>query len=235
MIAPRTCLIGFIVLAIAQSTAAADPIQVNVWGEAAGHNINQSFTLSDPSQSLTVGSFSQQLFASSGPNGYYGSGTLDSSFVLEISVGAPGSPSAGDSVTVTGPISGSYSVATPMLPNMNGSVSGSGTSATLYLSPGSSPADVPPYLADLLNNPGRVSYGGSITGTISGASTLTTSLGIAPPVDPNAVVPAPEPSMLATAMMAVASFAIVRRLRSRPSRAIEVHPACPAGLSGLKA
>ena len=218
MFAVRTSLSGLVVLALVQTMASADPIQLSLWGDVDNHIINQTVTLSDPSQPISVGPFTQQLFASTLPDGEYtGSGTINSSFFLQVQDTTQGSPASGDSVVVSGNVQGNYSVATPMLPNMNGSVSGCGTGATLYLSQGSSPADVPPYLADLLNNPGRVSYGGSITGTISGASTLTTSLGIAPPVDPNAVVPAPEPSMLATALMAVASFAIVRRWRSRSS------------------
>ena len=220
MFAVRTSLSGLIVLAIVQTMAAADPIELNLWGDVDGHIINQAVTLSDPSQPINIGPFTQQLFASTLPDGEYsGSGTINSSFFLQVTDTTQGSPAAGDSVVVSGNVQGSYSVATPMLPNMNGSVSGSGTSARLFLAQGSSPADVPPYLADLLNNPGRITYGGSITGTMSGASTLTTSLGIAPPVDPNAVVPAPEPSMLAVAMMAVASCAIVRRIRARCPRA----------------
>jgi hypothetical protein len=218
MFAVRTSLSGLIVLAIVQTMAAADPIQLSLWGDVDGHVINQAVTLSDPSQPINISPFTQQLFATTLPDGEYsGSGTINSSFSLQVLDTTQGSPAAGDSVIVSGNVQGSYSVATPMLPNMNGSVSGSGTSATLHLSQGSSPADVPPYLADLLNHPERVGYSGSITGTISGASTLVTGLGIAPPVDPNAVVPAPEPSMLAVAVMAVASCAIVRHLRSRSS------------------
>lgn len=215
MFAVRTSLSGLIVFAVVQGVVAADPIVVNVWGSIDGHNISQSVTLSDPSQPLGIGPFDKQLFPTVGPNGYSGSGILDSNFVLDISAGPPGSPAAADTVALTGDVVGSYAVSTPLLPNMNGAVYSVVTGTNLYLAPGTTSAEVPPYLADLLNHPDRVDYHGYVTGMVSDSSILQTTLGIAPPVDPNAVVPAPEPSMLATAMMAVASLAIARRWRSR--------------------
>jgi hypothetical protein len=144
---------------------------------------------------------------------YHGGGTIDSTFMLWISVGTPGSPSAGDSVMVTGNVHGSYAVTWPYLPNMSGSVSVSEEGAQLSLAPGSSPQDVPPYLADLLTHPERVGYGGSVGGGYM--NLLQTTLTIAPPVDPNAVVPTPEPSTLAITLMALAGLPIARRIRDR--------------------
>lgn len=60
---------------------------------------------------------------------------------------------------------------------MNGSVYGTGTNAALSLMPGSNPADVPPYLVDLLNHPERVGYGGIVTGGVQ--NILSTTLPIA--------------------------------------------------------
>jgi hypothetical protein len=209
----RKGLIALGLFALSQAMAAGSPIQVNVSGSVDGHLVNQSVTLSDPSQTLSIPIASQQLMASSGPNGYYGGSEINSSFLLFVSVGTPGSsPSAGDAVTVNGDIHGSYSVTWYENPNMSGSVSGSGTSAALSMTPGSSPADVPPYLADLLNHPERVSYGGIVTGGYQ--NILATTLTIAPPVDPNAVLPVPEPSMLAIVLMTLASLPITRRMRS---------------------
>jgi hypothetical protein len=217
MFAVRTSLSGLIVLALAQTMAAADPIQLSLWGDVDGHVISQSITLSDPSQPINIGPFTQQFLPTILPDGQYtGSGTINSYFFLQVTDTTPGSPASGDYVVVSGNVQGSYKIDSPYLPNMDGSVYGSGTGAgSLFLAPGSSAADVPPYLADLLNHPERVTYGGIISG--GAMDLMTTTLSIAPPVDPNAVVPAPEPSMLAITLMAVASFAVVRRWRSRPS------------------
>src|SRR5215813_9736111 len=99
MPATRAGLFAIVILVLFHIEAAASPIQVNVTGMIDGHMVNQSTTLSDPSQPLTVASFSQQLMASAGWDGlYHGGGTIDSTFMLWVSVGTPGSPSAGDSV-----------------------------------------------------------------------------------------------------------------------------------------
>jgi hypothetical protein len=221
MRAIRTGLIGIVTVALAHGVAAANPIQVNVWGGIDGHMINQSVTLNDPSQPLTIATFSQMFFPTmsapdashGGMSVYSGGGTLGGPFYLNISVGPPDAPSAGATVEITGNTHGSYSVLNPLLPNISGSVDGSGTSAQLYLSPGTSPQDVPPYLADLLNHPERVGYSGMFDRTMSNASLLDSTLSIAPPVDPQAMVLAPEPSAMMVTLMALAGFPMARRLR----------------------
>lgn len=107
----RNRLIGLGVFSSFHAVAVASPIQVNVFGSVDGYVVDQSVTLSDPSQTLSIPIASQQLMASSGPNGYYGGGDINSSFDISVSVAAPGSaPAAGDSVEVSGAIHGSYSV-----------------------------------------------------------------------------------------------------------------------------
>jgi hypothetical protein len=201
-----------VIFALTHLPAQASPIQVNVTGFVDGHLVNQEFTLSDPSQPLNFPVASQQLEASVGPDGYYGGATVNSSFQVYVSVGAPGSsPTAGDSVEVSGTIQGSYAVTWSQLPNMSGQVSGTGTSASLSLYPGTSPSDVPSYLVDLLNNPSRVNFGGVVTG--GGENILATTLSIAPPVDPSALLPVPEPSMLAFLLASLLILPIARKRR----------------------
>lgn len=215
MVGLRTCLIGFSVLALFQATVGGSSIQVDVSGFVDGHLVNQTVTLSDPSQPLSISLPSTQLQASSGPNGYYGSGSLDSSFSIYVSVSTPGSPSQLESpaVEVSGTIQGSYEVASYMVSDINGSLSGVGTTAGLTPNPDGSLSSVPSYLSDLLNHPERVGVYGSVTGGYQ--NILQVGLGIGPPIDPNAEIPAPEPSMLAIALMALASLPIARRWRRR--------------------
>ncbi len=215
MFAARTRLFGIVVFGLMQAAAVADPIELNIWGDVDGPPISQQVTLSDPSQPISIGPFTQRYSPSMLPNGQ-SSASINSYFFIQITDITPGSPAWGDQVIVSGNLQGGYEIEPPdtNTGRMGGFVEGSGTSASLFLE-GSTAADVPPYLADLLNHPERVSYGGEIIGGVS--NMMTTTLSIAPPVDPNAVVPAPEPSMLAVAVMAVASCAIVRRLRSRSS------------------
>jgi hypothetical protein len=105
---------------------------------------------------------------------------------------------AAASVEVIGNIQSGYSVISPGQPNMPGSVYGVGTNASLSLSPGTTLADVPPYLADLLKHPERVVVSGTMTG--GPLNLLQTTLTIGPPVDPGAGVPVPEPSILLTCL-----------------------------------
>ena len=219
MITARHCLIGLAMLILAHVHAEGSPIQVDLSGYVDGNRIEKSITLSDPSQPLTFDVSSTHLTPSEGPNGYYGGATINSNFSLAVSVITPGStPAAVASVTIAGPVTGGYSVGWSQIPNMSGSVTGTGTSATLSLPPGVSSADVSPYLADLLAHPSRVSYGGLVTGGYM--NMLTTSLSLAPPVDPNAVLAVPEPSTLAVFLTGLAGLALARRRRaSRASSA----------------
>jgi hypothetical protein len=209
----RNGLIGLGVFVFSQTLAADSPIQVNLFGTVDGHPVDQSVTLSDPSQTISIPIAYQMLMASSGPNGYYGGGNINSSFNLSVSVGATGSsPAADDTVGVSGTIHGSYSIDSYLNPNMSGSVNGTGTSASIFLAPGTSLAEASPYLTDLLSHPGRVGYVGGVTG--GSQNLLQTTLSITPPVDPPSVLPVPEPSMVAIVLMTLMSLPIARRLRS---------------------
>lgn len=73
-------LIGLGVFSSFHAVAVGSPVQVNVFGSVDGYVVDQSVTLSDPSQTLSIPIASQQLIASSGPNGYYGGGDINSSF-----------------------------------------------------------------------------------------------------------------------------------------------------------
>ncbi len=213
MSAARNCLIGLGVFAVFQAVAAASPIQVNLAGGVDNEPTHGSFTLSDPSQPIVIPFDFHQFEASYGPNGYYGSGNINSSIGLQIWVGPASTPSmAAASVSIVGNIQGGYSVINPDQPDVSASVYGRGTSASLSLAPGTSLADVPPYLADLLNHPERVVFSGSATGLT--IVSLQTTLTILPPVDPSAGVSVPEPSMLLTFMTVLSCLPIARRMRS---------------------
>jgi hypothetical protein len=213
----HNCLIGLGVFSSFHAAVAASPIQVQVVGTVDGAQVNQTVELSDTSQPLVIPDVADRLLsANSVANGDNG-GNNNSSFHLLISVQAPNSSEpASVAVAVSGDIHDSFFVTTPGGSVVSGTASGSGSGADLESLSGTRIAAVPPYLADLLNHPERVSYFGVVSGPLQ--DELLTTLTIGPPVDPNAVVPAPEPSTLAVALMALASLPIVR-LRRSPNRA----------------
>jgi len=212
----RNCLIALVVFGLFHAMAAASPIQVNLAGGVDGYPYNTSFTLSDPSQPIVISLPLQEFMASDGPNGYYGSGNINSNLGLTFSVGPVSPPSmAAVSVAITGNIQGGYSVISPGQPNMSGSVYGVGTNASLSLSQGTTPADVPPYLADLVKHPERVVVSGTMTG--GPLNLLQTTLTSGPPVDPSAGVSVPEPSMLLTFLTVLTCLPIARRVQSSQS------------------
>jgi hypothetical protein len=224
----RNCLIALGVFGLFHAVAAASPIQVNLAGGVDGYSYNTSFTLSDPSQPIVISLPLQEFMTSDGPNGYYGSGNINSNLGLTFSVGPVSPPSmAAVSVAITGNIQGGYSVISPGQPNMSGSVYGVGTNASLSLSQGTTPADVPPYLADLLKHPERVVVSGTMTG--GPLNLLQTTLTIGPPVDPSAGVSVPEPSMLLTFLTVLTCLPIARRMRS--SQSVDMGRAAPGDCS----
>jgi hypothetical protein len=109
MPATRTYLVGLVIFALSHGVAAGSPIQVYLHGYVDGHLVDQTVPLGDPSQPLSIPIASTHLTASSGPNGYYGSGTIDSIFNLYVSVSSPDSPTPAGSagVWVGGAIHGS--------------------------------------------------------------------------------------------------------------------------------
>ena len=132
--------------------------------------------------------------------------TRDATIDLSVSVTGPDGGATVGQVELTGTLGDMSPI---------GSVTGTITRARLDLAPGESPADVPPYLADLLNHPERVGYSGGIVSPIGQwPASLQSSLWISPPVDPNAVVPTPEPSTLLLGLTGLAGVTIARRLRS---------------------
>ncbi len=215
MFAPRNCLIGLAVLALFQAAAAASPIQVNVTGTVDNQEIVKSFTLSDPTQPIVIGPMPSVVpMPTYGPNGYSDNGKISSFIDLGFSVGqVPVTSTPAASVAVFGNIQGYYDVPDPSQPTISATIYGHGTSASLSLNPGTSPADVPPYLADLLNHPERVVFSGSIPpGVINMVENTVTIL---PPVNPNATIPVPEPSMLLIFLAALAGLPIARHVRPR--------------------
>ncbi len=215
MFAPRNCLIGLAVLALFQAAAAASPIQVNVTGTVDNQEVIRSFTLSDLSQPIVIGPWSSDVpMPTYGPNGWSDNGNISSVIGLRLWVGPVSSPDLSPvSVTVLGDIQGGYYVPNPSQSTISATINGHGTTASLILEPGTSPADVPPYLADLLNHPERVVFSGSIApGDINMVENTVTIL---PPVNPNATIPVPEPSMLLIFLAALAGLPIARHVRPR--------------------
>ena len=206
----RNILIGFAAFFLLQAVACASPIDVQVYGhvgpiawfndsEPLGSSYPTAFELPEASVDWSWGSGSKVNWSFGGSPG-------DANIDLFVSVFGPDGRAMAGQVEIKGTLGDMSPI---------GEVRGTITGAYLQLRPGESPADVPPYLADLLNHPERVGYSGHIVSlTGQWPALLQSSLGISPPVDPNAVVPAPEPSTLLLALTGLAGVTIARRLRS---------------------
>jgi hypothetical protein len=209
MITARHCLIGLAILILSHNNVDGSPIQVDLSGNVGAIPVEQSISLSDPSQPLSSVVNTMDLIPTPRPPGVsLNLTTCD--FSLSVSVVTPGSAlSTNAAVTVTGYVTfdpkGNY------LYNMC-NFSGTGTDAMLSLPPGTNPADVSSYLADLLAHPSRVSFDGQESGPAD--TVLTTSLTIAPPIDPSATLSVPEPSTLAVFLTGLAGLSLARRLRA---------------------
>jgi hypothetical protein len=207
----RKALIGFVICGLCQAVARAGPIDVHVFGQVGPVTVDDTETLSDPRAFADMG-VKYSLIPAPSVSGANWGWNFNSTIDLHVSVSDPNNlPTAEEQnyVEVTGTIG--------MLDSIT--MSGTGTKARLVLAPGATPADIPPYLADLLNHPARVRFSGLVTGyttSFDGPSQaeLQSSLVITPLVDPNAVVSTPEPSTLVIALTALASLPVARRWRS---------------------
>ena len=205
----RNVLIGFAAFGLLQAVACATPL-VTVAGHVgpiAWFNDTEPLTPANAAYFELPGASVDWSFGSgSNANWSFGGSSGDANINLLVSVTGPDGGATAGQVELTGTLGDT---------SPTGGVRGTITSARLDLAPGESPADVPPFLADLLNHPERVGYSGQVVSPIGQwPASLQSSLGIAPPVDPNAVVPTPEPSTLLIALTGLAGVTIARRLRS---------------------
>ncbi|MHC5539024.1 hypothetical protein ACYOEI_12470 [Singulisphaera rosea] len=199
------CFVGFFMMA--PLSAVADPIEFYLGGSVnlggvTSLNLNQSFTVSDPSQGLKV-TWDLPL----NPHNAWGdfSAPIKGSGFVWINSGAPlGSPALDLSLSLDGKVYHDTSWTSSAL-----SGSFTGTAAVIGAdSAWNATSGISPWLLDLAQHPERIHLSGFVSGGVNGV--LETTLSIDPPT-------VPEPATVSLYLALTTGLVIRHRRRLRRS------------------
>jgi len=213
----RAFSVGLAIFFMSGKSIQADPIQL-FFQEIVGPDLNifnRTVTLPDPSHGGSVELGQMPLGATSSFGQYpYPPPVQSVNGLFGFQVGEAAPPGSSDqwkgaAISVTGNISGTITGPSGLPPRDSGTLSGTATSAQVLY--GQNLADVPAPLLDILNHPDHFHLSAVVTGGNENLLDFTATFDPPSPL-PSAI---PEPTALATLVIALSGLALRHRLRRR--------------------